>query len=466
MKKIVFLTLHCLLLSLALLNAEAQKPNIILLFIDDMGWADFSCFGNEQAKTPHIDALAQEGLAFEQFYVNSPICSPSRVAISTGQYPNRWGITSYLANRKANKSRGMANWLDPKAPMLARTLQEAGYATGHFGKWHMGGQRDVGEAPLITEYGFDESLTNFEGLGPRILGLGFRPKGKEPRKLDLNSSNIGNPQNVTWADRSKLTELYTDAALTFIKTAEAQQKPFYVNLWPDDVHLPHYPALSQWGSSKKDLYYSVLMEMDRQVSRIFDHIKSSSTLKKNTIILVCSDNGPAKGAGSAGHFKGYKSHLYEGGVRSPLIVWGPGFMKEDIVGSRNNSSVFSAIDLAPTLIQMANITPKSDIAYDGKAILDIFLGETQRSRSEPIFFIRPPDRKNFYGLSELPDLAIRKGKWKLLCDFDGKRPELYDLEDDPSESFNLAHERPEVVSVHTNKLLAWHQEMSSVKGGQ
>ena len=111
-------------------SAEAKtKPNIIIVFIDDMGWADFSCFGNEDALTPNIDKLASEGICFDQFYVNSPICSPSRVAISTGTYPQRWKITSYLAHRGKNKKRGLANWLDPKAPMLARSLKQAGYAT-------------------------------------------------------------------------------------------------------------------------------------------------------------------------------------------------------------------------------------------------------------------------------------------------------------------------------------------------
>ena len=157
--------------------AASDRPNIILVFIDDMGWADLSCFGNEDAETPNVDRMAAEGIAFEQFYVNSPICSPSRVAISTGTYPQRWKITSYLGHRKFNENRGVANWLDPKAPMLARSLKRAGYATGHFGKWHMGGQRDVGDAPAITEYGFDESLTNFEGLGPKLLPLTKDPDG-------------------------------------------------------------------------------------------------------------------------------------------------------------------------------------------------------------------------------------------------------------------------------------------------
>ena len=155
----------------SMLHAETPKPNIVMVFIDDMGWRDLSCFGGEAVKTKNIDALAEQGLRFNNFYVNAPICSPSRTALSTGQYPWKWNITSYLASRKLNKERGIANWLDPKAPMLARTLKEHGYATGHFGKWHMGGQRDVGEAPLIPQYGFDESLTNFEGLGPRSVTL-------------------------------------------------------------------------------------------------------------------------------------------------------------------------------------------------------------------------------------------------------------------------------------------------------
>ena len=138
------LSVYCAPTSQLKAQEIAQSPNIILVFIDDMGWGDFSCFGNQAVETQNIDRLAKEGIRFEQFYVNSPICSPSRVAISTGQYPARWKITSYLAHRQLNQRRGMDQWLNPEAPMLARFLQDSGYSTGHFGKWHMGGQRDVG----------------------------------------------------------------------------------------------------------------------------------------------------------------------------------------------------------------------------------------------------------------------------------------------------------------------------------
>ena len=252
-------------LCLLLVPAEAViPPNFVLVFIDDMGWADFSCFGNDAVQTEHIDRLASEGLRFEQFYVNSPICSPSRVAISTGQYPQRWSITSYLASRKANQERGMAQWLDPEAPLLARGASRCGYATGHFGKWHMGGQRDVGEAPLITDYGFDASLTNFEGLGPRVLPLIHADDGTPPRPHALGSDKLGCGE-LRWEDRSKVTATFTQAALEFVKQAAAQGKPFYINLWPDDVHSPFFPPEGRRGDGeKRTLYHGVLDTMDEQ----------------------------------------------------------------------------------------------------------------------------------------------------------------------------------------------------------
>lgn len=171
-------------------SAIAAPPNFVVVFIDDMGFGDLGCFGSDAA-TPNIDRLASEGLRFTQFYVTSPICSPSRCALTTGQYPQRWRITSYLDNRNANARRGMADWLDPAAPSLPRILKAAGYTTGHFGKWHLGGQRDVGDAPSISAYGFDESLTNFEGLGPRLLGLCDAHDGRPPSRHALGSDRLG-----------------------------------------------------------------------------------------------------------------------------------------------------------------------------------------------------------------------------------------------------------------------------------
>ncbi|WP_338685453.1 sulfatase family protein [Haloferula helveola] len=443
----------------------AEKPNVLLVFIDDMGWGDFSCFGNTAVETQHIDRLAKEGLRFEQFYVNSPICSPSRTAISTGQYPQRWRIGSFLAHRQANAGRGIADWLDPKAPMLARSLKQGGYRTGHFGKWHMGGQRDVADAPLITAYGFDKSLTNFEGLGPRVLPLCDAYDGKPPKRHDLGSASLGHGP-IVWEDRSLVTKSFANAALAFIRQAESADEPFYVNLWPDDVHSPFYPPKARRGDGKRALYHGVLDTMDEQLSPVFDHIRNSEKLRDNTLVIVCSDNGPEPGAGSSGPFTGAKTELYEGGIRSSLVVWGPGFVPDDKRGTTNTRSVFSAIDLVPSLLELTGSESPDGVEFDGEALPDTLVGKSEASRSAPIFFRRPPDRpvRMPGGKRDLPDLAIRDGDWKLLCEYDGSKPELYHLGRDRAEKKNVADKHPKEVERLKKLLLEWHRSMPADNG--
>jgi len=440
------------------------RPNIILVFIDDMGYSDFSCFGNEMAKTPQIDSLAAEGVAFEQFYVNSPICSPSRVAISTGQYPQRWKIGSFLGYRKSNEKRGMVQYLDTNAPMLARSLKAAGYATGHFGKWHMGGQRDDDTCPHITEYGFDESLTNFEGLGKRLLNHCFSPGKEEPFICDHNSRNLGKPEEITWMDRSKVTGGFADAALTFIKKAEATNKPFYVNVWPDDVHGPLYPPLDKWKDEPRAKYMAVLENMDAQLATLFSYIRDTPALRNNTMILVCSDNGPTRGQGRSIGMRGQKAVLYEAGVRSPLIVWAPGLVETRVMGTRNAESVFAAIDLVPSLLEIAGANPPKNVNFDGEELSQILLGKEQQSRKSPIYFRRPPDRKQYKGDKNLPDLAMRHKQWKFYCDYDGSRPELYNLSEDLGETTNLKDKQPTLVKKLTAELTVWHASLPPDKG--
>lgn len=438
----------------------ASKPNIILVFIDDMGWGDFSCFGNRDASTPNIDRLAGEGIRFEQFYVNYPICSPSRTAVSTGQYPQRWRITSYLNNRKDNDRRGVAQWLDPKAPMLARSLQQAGYATGHFGKWHLGGQRDVDNAPAITDYGFDESLTNFEGMGKKLLPLTLKPGEEKPGRIWEGAGRLGD--GYRWMLRSEITSGFVDSAVSFIDQSVKKRKPFYINLWPDDVHSPHWPSVSNWGDgSRRRLYLSVLEEMDKQLGRLFDRVRNDEALRDNTLILVCSDNGPEPNIGSAGPFRGYKAQLYEGGIRSPLVVWAPKLQKKK--NHVDVDSVFCAIDLAPTLLELTGSTAPANTQFDGESLVPTLLGEGG-SRKAPIFFRRPPDRDSFYGDEDLPDLAVRSGNWKLVCEYDGSDVELYDLSLDRSESNNIAQQWPDVTRSLVESLLKWNQSMPSDKG--
>lgn len=435
-----------------------------MMFIDDMGWGDFSCFGNADAKTPNVDRLAAEGIRFEQFYVNSPICSPSRCALTTGQYPHRWRITSFLNNRADNERRGVANWLNPEAPTLARLLQGAGYATGHFGKWHLGGQRDVDDAPPITAYGFDESLTNFEGMGAKLLPLTMKPGESKPGKIWADAERLGGP--VEWRQRSTITSGFIEAAIPFMERSVAAKKPFYLNLWPDDVHGPLWPPVEKWAEGKRGLYLAVLEEMDRQFGKLFDFVRGNPELRENTLILVCSDNGPEFGAGSAGPFRGTKATLYEGGTRSPLVVWGPGLMVKGAAGKVNKASVFAAFDLMPSLLEIAGVVKTEGLQFDGESLAGILLGKSEVSRKAPIFWRRPPDRKTVSPSQpeRLPDLAMREGNWKLLCEYDGGQPQLYDLKEDAGEARNVAEQNQEVVDRMTREVRAWHGSMPADRG--
>ncbi|MDR1957588.1 MAG: sulfatase-like hydrolase/transferase [Planctomycetaceae bacterium] len=448
---------------------ETPRPNVILVFIDDMGWSDLSCFGNQAVRTENIDRLAQEGISFTQFYVCAPICSPSRCGIMTGQYPQRWRMTSYLDNRKQNDVRGVAQWLDPSAPVLAEFLHKAGYATGHFGKWHLGGQRDVGDAPLITEYGFDESLTNFEGLGPRVLPLLNTFDGTEPRKYALGSDTLGRGE-IRWVDRNRVTGCFVDKSLEFIKQAQKDGKPFYINLWPDDVHSPFFPAKEFRGEeSKKSRYHGVLTELDRQIAPLFHSVRDSESLRKNTLIILLSDNGPEAGAGSSLPLRGSKGMLYEGGVRSPLIVWGDGLVAQEQKGKKNQTDLFQSIDMVPSLLKITGVNKEPEAAYpvfDGEDFSDVLLGrKTGQQRLAPIFWRRPPDRPGPPD-NAWPDLALRKEKWKFLMQFDGSKPQLYDLEKDVSESVNLAESQPELVEEFRKTLLDWNHSLPKDAGEQ
>lgn len=442
-----------------------QKPNIVFIFIDDMGYGDLSCTGNKDVRTAHIDRLADEGIRLTQFYVGSPICSPSRVAVTTGQYPARHLIHSYLNSRARNRARGMVDFLDPEAPSIARAFQQAGYATAHFGKWHMGGGRDVGDAPLPQAYGFDESLVSFEGLGDRIL---------PPGALSEQSRKLGRGKVVQVA-KHQMTEIYVNRCIDFIK--RRRDGHFYVHLWLNDVHDPHLPRedlLKKYERVSENPYvrrfYAVLEEMDRQIGRLIEAIDAAG-LAERTLIVLTSDNGPTAWPryyregfappGSTAGFRGRKWSLYEGGIRMPLIARWKGTIP---AGTVNEKTVMAAVDLFPTFCQLAGVrTPK--VRFDGEELSAALLGGTPM-RSKPVFweygrqksYLRPGGQRD-----RSPNLAIRDGRWKLLMNDDGSRLELYDFSADISESDNVVEEHPEVTRRLSQKLLEWRKSLPSLE---
>ena len=441
--------------SVAAAQAPAARPNVVFVLIDDMGIGDLSCYDKQAAPTPQIDRVAREGIRFANYYSSAPICSPSRCALITGQYPQRWKITSFIDNRAANEQRGLAQWLDTSAPSFARDLQSAGYATGHFGKWHLGGGRDVGEAPLITEYGFDQSLTQFEGLGDRVLNVFDKHDGTPTERsgLTLASERLGRGK-IAWVDRSSVTTSFVDRTIGFIDGASKAGKPFYVNVWPDDVHSPFFPPAALRGDEeKRTLYRGVVQAMDTQLGKLFDHVRDTPALRDNTIVIVASDNGPEPGAGTAPGYRGVKGQLYEGGIREPFIVWSPKLVDAKAVGTTNDASVIAGMDVAPSVLELAGVT--SDAKRDGVSFATTLLGKEQATRTTPIFWRRPPDRPG-PPRNPMPDLAMRDGDFKLLVMRDGSSPQLYDIRADPGEQANLAAKEPERAKAMTKAALDWN----------
>ena len=432
----------------------SAKPNVIFLLVDDLGYGDPACFGGVREPTPNIDRLAREGTRFTQFYVASPICSPSRVAFTTGNFPSRWRINSYLNTRAGNRADDQADWLDPKAPSVARAFQSAGYATGHFGKWHMGGGRDVNNAPLPREYGFDESLVNstpLEGLGPAL------PDG---------------------TPRWKTTSLFLEKALDFIKRSQAAEKPFYINLWFSEVHNAHVPRPEDADpelvqkdpkivhKSGKDGYppsmdgfRRTLRGFDRDLGMFLDALNKMG-LEQNTLVLFTGDNGPhplydvEERSRTAG-LRGQKWSLYEGGIREAFIARWPGKVPANRV---NDKTVLASVDFFPTLCALTGVKLPGG-PFDGEDLSKAILGEPV-VRVRPLYwdygrtatYLKPKDKTNIS-----PNLAIRDGDWKLLVNADGTGEELYNMATDSKETKNLSMERPDLVDLLRPAVLKWRK---------
>lgn len=468
--------LLCLLLLLTGTVARGQTPataegppNIVVVFVDDMGYGDLGVTGNRKVPTPNMDRLAQEGVRFTDFYVNAPVCSPSRVALTTGSYAFRWGIHSFIDSHKRNAARGMVDWLDPAAATLPRALHQAGYATGHFGKWHMGGGRDVGNAPLITEYGFDESVTQFEGLGERYLW-------HEGHTLSEQSEKLGRGE-THWTDKSQTTRHYVDHAIDFIR--RHRDGPFYLNLWPDDVHTDHLPMATVAAKydgiardeAEKD-FFGVLDELDWQLGRLFNELDRLG-IADETIVLLTGDNGPTDSPrfyrdgglppGSTAGFRGRKLSLYEGGIREPLLVRWPGHIP---AGRVDTTTVIASIDLVPTLARLAGTSMPASAQIDGEDLGRAFFGQpVQRENPLYWFYINNPTPSQPAYRS--PDNAIRDGKWKLLAAWDGSGAELYDLDADPHETTNVAASHPEIAERLSRVLRGWNARVpENVRRGQ
>ncbi|OPZ20090.1 MAG: Arylsulfatase [candidate division BRC1 bacterium ADurb.BinA364] len=435
----------CAGLSFASAADNAPKPNIIFILADDLGWGDLGCYGNPHIKTPNLDRLAAQGTIFTQFNVCSGVCSPSRTAFMTGHFPARHGVHGHFATHEQNAARGMPNWLDPSAPFLPRYLQSAGYATAHFGKWHLG---DGEGAPAPAEYGFDSTRT-----------------------VNANGPNWEDEKDPYFRARS--SALIADEAIQFIERHKSQ--PFYINVWslvphatlnPTEEQMAPYARYNPAGQishkAAATIYYASVSDLDAQIGRLLDALDEMD-LARNTLVMFTSDNGPEdiyiknashSGVGSPGPFRGRKRSLYEGGVRMPFIVRWPGHTPANAV---DNDSVLAAVDFMPTLCALAGAQLPEGYRADGENVAGMLAGQP-RPRSTPLFW---EWRFGIAGhpLNVSPILSIRDGNWKLMLNPDRSRIELYDIPNDPMEIGNLASAHPDVAQRLAEKALAWQKEL-------
>ena len=426
-----------------------EKPNIIIIYVDDMGFGDVSCNGGNFTQTTNIDKLAEEGIRFTQYYSASPISSPSRTGITTGMYPTRWGIRTFLQSRKGNAKAHQNDFLSDKAPSLARTLKENGYATGHFGKWHMGGGRDVDNAPAITKYGFDEYKSTWESPDP------------DPLLTD---------SDWIWSDTDSIkrwnrTAYYVDKTLDFIK--RNPDKPCFVNLWPDDVHAPFVPNPDELATDKRDWekqesFTVVLKDLDIQIGRLMKGLKDLG-VDENTLVIFSSDNGPNpsyQNKRTVG-LRGQKGTLYEGGIRMPFIVRWP---KKVAPGQLNDQSVLVSVDLFPSLCKITGAKLPCNYPIDGEDRSNLLLGGKNVERNQPVFweFNRNQSASGDDNSQRVsPQIAVREGDWKLLVNQDGSKVELYNLITDVNETTNVATKNPTIAASMKKKALAWYKKSVS-----
>lgn len=418
--------------------AEARAPNFVVIFCDDLGYGDLACFGHPTIATPNLDRMAAEGMKFTQFYSAAPVCTPSRAALMTGRLPLRNGMCS---NRRRVLFPDSAGGIPADEITIAEALKSKGYATGCFGKWHLGHLPKY----LPTSNGFDEYFgIPYSNDMDRVNDA---PKGREPFwDPKIRYWNVpllrGTKELERPAEQTTITRRYTEEATRFIR--QHKDEPFFVYLPHSMPHVPLFRSTEFAGKSRRGLYGDVIEEIDWSVGQVLGTLRELK-LDQNTLVFFTSDNGPwlifNDHGGSAGLLRDGKGSTWEGGMREPTLAWGPGLIKPGSVCR----DVASTMDLFATLHAQAGIDLPSDRVLDSHDLTPVLRGEGKSTR-EVLFYYRA------YKL-----MAVRKGPWKMhLMTQDaygpGAReakahdpPLLFNLEVDPGEKWDVAEKNVDVI---------------------
>ncbi|MDP6635340.1 MAG: sulfatase-like hydrolase/transferase [Phycisphaerae bacterium] len=406
---------------------EENKPNFILIFIDDMGYGDIGCFGSKKNRTPHLDKMAAEGMRFTSFYVTSSVCTPSRSSLMTGCYPRR--VNMHVNQRNlCVLFPGDPKGLNPNEITIAEVLKTQGYATKCIGKWHLGDQPEF----LPTAQGFD----SYFGI-PYSNDMGGRKnsKGRPPLPLMVDEEVIEAP-----VKQDTLTKRYTEQAVEFIKAN--QNNPFFIYLPHAMVHLPLYASKDFRGKSKNGIYGDATEELDWSTGEILKTLKNLK-LDDNTLVIFTSDNGSTgRNGGSNAPLRGRKGQTLEGGQRVPCVMRWPG----KIPAGKTCDELTSTIDVLPTFAKLAGAKTPKDRIIDGRDIMDLMSGKKGSSSPHDAFY--------FYQMDQLQ--AVRSGKWKLELGLESRKrnwgkPEgkttmkLFDLSCDIHEDKDVSGSNPDVV---------------------
>lgn len=402
-------------------TAAEEPPNLVIINIDDLGYADVGAFGSELNRTPHIDRMAEEGRKLTSFYA-APVCSPSRASLMTGCYPMRVGLPQVLFPASPTG-------INADEHTLPELLKARGYATACIGKWHLGDQPEF----LPTRHGFDYyyGIPYSNDMGPvkdgarSNLGEPLREGGKKktdhpPIPLLRNETVV---ERMRGQEQTELVARYTDEALRFLR--ENRQRPFFLYLPHSAVHFPIYPGAAFQGKSQNGLYGDWVEEVDWSVGRVLDTLRDLK-LDRQTLVLFVSDNGGTR-RGVNAPLRGFKASTFEGGVRVPAIVWWPG----RIPAGTSTGEMASMMDVLPTFVALAGGNIPGDRTIDGRDLRSVLLNRSGASSPREVFY--------YYAGPSLK--AVRSGPWKL--DFASSR--LYNLEDDIGESTNVASSHADVV---------------------
>ena len=419
--------------------SQETRPNIIFIFADDWGYGDLGVHGSTFCQTPNLDKMAAEGIDFQNFSVVNPVCSPSRVAVMTGQFPARQSVHGHFASVESHIKRDMPDWLNPQAPLLPKMLKDVGYTTAHFGKWHLSNTH-VEDAPSPLEYGYDE----------------------------FAAFNLP----------SRLHQMHADSTLhktiDFVK--RNKEKPFFVNAWIHATHTPHYPKEEYMEKfahldEQEQVYAAVVAEYDARIGEVFAVLKDLG-IDNNTLVVFSSDNGPEitgknrktddnstgpglgtfYSVGETGGLKGRKRSLFAGGVRIPFLVRWPGKVPAGIV---DKTTELAAIDLLPTFLELAKAKDTGNYEPDGVSIASALMGKAFK-RDKPIFWDWrfSNNRPEFW-----PSAAVQEKNWKLFTNVKLGRTELYNIDSDWEEKKDVSGENPEKVKELLGKLEAFQEAL-------